>query len=80
MKRILIIGAGGHSNVVEDTLIEQGIFKEIVFLDDNFNNNRTLLSETKNIMGSSRLIYNKKLRMLSTNFCNGGNEIYKIEN
>ena len=62
MKRILIIGAGGHSNVVEDTLIEQGIFKEIVFLDDNFNNNRTLLSETKNIMGSSRLIYNKKFR------------------
>ena len=25
-------------------------------------------------------INNKKLRMLSTNFCNGGNEIYEIEN
>ena len=63
MKRILIIGAGGHSNVVEDTLIELGIFKEIAFLDDNFNNNkRTFLTETKNILGSSRLIYDKKLR------------------
>ena len=63
MKKILIIGAGGHSNVIEDTLIEQGIFNEIAFLDDNFKNNKkTYLSKTKNIIGSSKLIYDKKLR------------------
>ena len=32
--------------------------------------------ENRNIVEINK----KKLRMLSTNFCNGGNEIYKIEN
>ena len=34
------------------------------------------IKENKNI----KKINNKELRMLSTNFCNGGNEIYEIEN
>ena len=37
---------------------------------------KNYIIENKNIVK----INNKKLRMLSTNFCNGGNEIYKIEN
>ena len=32
--------------------------------------------KNKNIIG----INNKEIKMLSTNFCNGGDEIYKIEN
>ena len=34
------------------------------------------------IMGNKNIgkINNRKLRMLSTNFCNGGEEIYKIKN
>ena len=63
MKKILIIGAGGHSNVIEDTLKELGSFNEIAFLDDNFNQNtKTLYSENKKILGSSKLIYNRDLR------------------
>tara|TARA_Y100000589_G_C27070783_1_gene595314 strand:- start:381 stop:1019 length:639 start_codon:yes stop_codon:yes gene_type:complete len=63
MKRIIIIGAGGHSNVIEDTLLEKGYFNEIAYLDDNFNNyTKSLFSETKNIIGSSKLINNKELR------------------
>ncbi len=34
------------------------------------------IKENKNI----KKINNKELRMLSTNFCNGGEEIYEIEN
>ena len=37
---------------------------------------KNYIIENKNIVK----INNKKLRMLSTNFCNGGNEIYKIDN
>ena len=37
---------------------------------------KNYIIENRNIVK----INNKKLRMLSTNFCNGGNEIYKIEN
>ena len=63
MKKILIIGAGGHSNVIEDTLIELGIFNEIAFLDDKFKNgSKTFFSDNKNILGTSRLIYEKELR------------------
>ena len=63
MKRILIIGAGGHSNVIEDTLVELGLFEEIAFLDDKFNNSSAILSsENRKILGTSKLIYNKKLR------------------
>ena len=63
MKRILIIGAGGHSNVIEDTLVELGLFNEIAFLDDKFNNSSGILSsENRKILGTSKLIYNKKLR------------------
>ena len=39
-------------------------------------NAKNYIIENRNIVK----INNKKLRMLSTNFCNGGNEIYKIEN
>ena len=39
-------------------------------------NAKNYIIENSNIVK----INNKKLRMLSTNFCNGGNEIYKIEN
>ena len=63
MKKILIIGAGGHSNVIEDTLKELGIFNEIAFLDDKFNHNtKKLFSGNKNILGSSNLIYNSDIR------------------
>ena len=37
---------------------------------------KNYIIENKNIIK----INNRKLRMLSTNFCNGGDEIYKIEN
>ena len=37
---------------------------------------KNYILENKNIVK----INNRKLRMLSTNFCNGGDEIYKIEN
>ena len=37
---------------------------------------RNYIIENKNIVK----INSRKLRMLSTNFCNGGDEIYKIEN
>tara|TARA_Y100000991_G_scaffold47963_1_gene34295 strand:+ start:194 stop:631 length:438 start_codon:yes stop_codon:yes gene_type:complete len=37
---------------------------------------RNYIKENKNLMK----INNKELRMLSTNFCNGGEEIYEIEN
>ena len=37
---------------------------------------KNYIIENRNIVK----INNKKLRMLSTNFCNGGNEMYKIEN
>ena len=39
-------------------------------------NAKNYIIENRNVVK----INNKKLRMLSTNFCNGGNEIYKIEN
>ena len=39
-------------------------------------NAKNYIIENRNIVK----INNKKLRMLSTNFCNGGNEIYNIEN
>ena len=37
---------------------------------------KNYIIENRNIVEINK----KKLRMLSTNFCNGGNEIYKIEN
>ena len=37
---------------------------------------KNYIMENKNIIKINK----KQLRMLSTNFCNGGNEIYKIEN
>ena len=37
---------------------------------------KNYIIENKNILK----INNRRLRMLSTNFCNGGEEIYKIEN
>ena len=39
-------------------------------------NAKNYIIENKNIVK----INNRQLRMLSTNFCNGGDEIYKIEN
>ena len=39
-------------------------------------NAKNYIIENRNVVK----INNKKLRMLSTNFCNGGNEIYKIKN
>ncbi|MBO8232401.1 pilus assembly protein [Prochlorococcus marinus str. MU1402] len=63
MKKIIIIGAGGHSNVIEDTLIELEIFNEIAYLDDNFNNNtKTFFSKTKNILGTTDQIFDKQFR------------------
>tara|TARA_B100001287_G_scaffold271747_1_gene272477 strand:- start:306 stop:947 length:642 start_codon:yes stop_codon:yes gene_type:complete len=64
MKRILIIGAGGHSNVIEDTLIELGLFNEIAFLDDKFKDisKTNFFSSNKNILGTSKLIYKNELR------------------
>ena len=37
---------------------------------------KNYIIDNKNLMN----INSKQLRMLSTNFCNGGNEIYEIEN
>ena len=37
---------------------------------------KTYISENKNLMNNN----SKQLKMLSTNFCNGGGEIYEIEN
>tara|TARA_Y100000589_G_C27174183_1_gene638016 strand:+ start:800 stop:1438 length:639 start_codon:yes stop_codon:yes gene_type:complete len=63
MKRILIIGAGGHSNVIEDTLIELGLFNEIAFLDDKFNeSSKKIFQKNRTILGTSRLIYKNELR------------------
>ena len=39
-------------------------------------NAKKYIMENKNL----KKINSKQLRMLSTNFCNGGNEIYEIEN
>ena len=39
-------------------------------------NAKDYISENKNLIKINR----NKLRMLSTNFCNGGDEIYEIEN
>ena len=36
MKRLLIIGAGGHGKVVADTAEENGCWDDIAFLDDRF--------------------------------------------
>ncbi len=36
MKRLMIIGAGGHGKVVADTAQASGSWKEIIFLDDRF--------------------------------------------
>ena len=63
MKRILIIGAGGHSNVIEDTLIELGLFNEIAFLDDKFcDSSKKIFQKNRTILGTSRLIYKNELR------------------
>tara|TARA_Y100001978_G_C23702965_1_gene442495 strand:- start:10634 stop:11272 length:639 start_codon:yes stop_codon:yes gene_type:complete len=63
MKRILIIGAGGHSNVIEDTLIELGLFNEIAFLDDKFSDSsKKIFQKNRTILGTSRLIYKNELR------------------
>lgn len=35
MRRLLIIGAGGHGRVVADTAREMGVWDNIAFLDDN---------------------------------------------
>jgi len=40
------------------------------------NNAQNYIIENKNLMNINR----KQLRMLSTNFCNGGDEIYEIKN
>lgn len=37
MKRLIIIGAGGHGKVIADTATEQNLYQEIAFLDDIFN-------------------------------------------
>lgn len=37
MKKLLILGAGGHGKVVADAAICQGEYKEICFLDDGVN-------------------------------------------
>jgi sugar O-acyltransferase (sialic acid O-acetyltransferase NeuD family) len=38
MKKLLIIGAGGHGKVVADTAVEAGHWHDIYFLDDNIKN------------------------------------------
>ena len=54
-----VIGAGGHSNVIEDTLVELGLFNEIAFLDDKFNNSSAILSsENRKILGPAIIIPN----------------------
>ena len=40
------------------------------------NNAKNYITENKNLININR----KQLKMLSTNFCNGGDEIYEIEN
>ena len=40
------------------------------------NNAKNYIMENKNLININR----KQLKMLSTNFCNGGDEIYEIEN
>ena len=34
MKKLLIIGAGGHGRVVADTALESRLWNEVCFLDD----------------------------------------------
>ena len=42
-KKLVIIGAGGHGKVVADAAVQMKQWKDIVFLDDNFNSDRPFL-------------------------------------
>ena len=58
----------------EDTRVSKKILQK-------FEINKRLISNHKfNENRNIEKINKKRLRMLSTNFCNGGQEIYKIEN
>lgn len=37
MRSLIIIGAGGHGKVIADTVLQENIYEDIAFLDDNFN-------------------------------------------
>ena len=48
MKRLLILGAGGHAKVLAETALAIGAFSNISFLDDKYN----LLNPCPSILGS----------------------------
>ena len=69
MKSLIILGAGGHGKVVAETAIATGFFKEIVFLDDRFseNKNNSHLSNNFKVIGKLSLLIEDDL---SSNYSN----------
>ena len=69
MKSLIILGAGGHGKVVAETAIATGFFKEIVFLDDRFseNKNNSYLFNNFKVIGKLSLIIEDDL---SSNYSN----------
>ena len=64
MNKIIILGLGGHSKVVEDSLIDSNLGKDIAYLDDDNEkieeNEKSKLG--KNLLGKLNLIYNHKIK------------------
>ena len=50
MKKLLILGSGGHSKVVAETALATGIYKEIFFLDDKYLEKNDFKKSSKNII------------------------------
>lgn len=57
MKRLVILGAGGHGQTVADVAEQTGLFSEIIFLDDNSELASGKCSEYKNYIDDNTVMY-----------------------
>ncbi len=58
MKKLLILGAGGHAKVVKETAIETGQFNSFYYLDDNLD----LKKNNLNVVGKLKDLFQDKIR------------------
>jgi len=63
MKKLLILGAGGHAKVIKETAMESSKFNTFHYLDDNKN----LIKENKNIIGEFKDLFLDSIKSIYKN-------------
>ena len=81
MNKLILLGNGGHSKVIEEALKESKLVSEIAYLDDNQNIEiNSSCKANKKILGNLNMIYNKELQKeFNYGFVSIGNPMIRLK-